>query len=140
VFKHILVATDGSALSRPAIRAGIGLAKKLGARLTGLTVLAPYSPASAFSGLRGFSDAALRESWRALAAFNAEARRQEVAATAAHVVGGEPWKAILLAARRRKCDLIVVGSHGRSGIAGVLLGSEASKVLTHSSIPVLVCR
>jgi nucleotide-binding universal stress UspA family protein len=139
-YRHILVATDGSSFSAPAVRAGVGLAKALGARLTGFTVLAPYSPASTFSALRGFSSAVLRERSRALAAFNAEARRQAVPATATHAVGGEPWRQILLAARQRKCDLIVMASHGRSGVKAALLGSEAAKVLTHSKIPVLVCR
>jgi nucleotide-binding universal stress UspA family protein len=141
MYRHILVATDGSALSRRAIRQGVSLAKALGARLTAIAVIAPYTPEdTAVSALRGFSAAVRKEAWRALASFNAEARSQGVAATATSVVGGEPWKAILRAARARKCDLVVMASHGRSGMAGMLLGSEASKVLTHSKIPVLVCR
>jgi len=63
-----------------------------------------------------------------------------VTATASSVLGGEPWRVILRVARTRKCDLIVMASHGRRGIAGLLLGSETTKVLTHSKIPVLVCR
>jgi nucleotide-binding universal stress UspA family protein len=141
MYRHILVATDGSALSRRAIRQGVSLAKALGARLTAIAVIAPYTPEdTAVSALRGFSAAVRKEAWRALASFNAEARSQGVAATATSVVGGEPWKAILRAARARKCDLVVMASHGRSGMAGMLLGSETSKVLTHSKIPVLVCR
>jgi nucleotide-binding universal stress UspA family protein len=141
MYRHILVATDGSALSRKAIRQGVALAKALDARLTAVAVIAPYTPEdTAVSALRGFSAAVRKEAWRALASFNAEARSQGVAATATSVVGGEPWKAILRAARARKCDLVVMASHGRSGMAGMLLGSETSKVLTHSKIPVLVCR
>ena len=71
-------------------------------------------------------------------------------ATAAHaagvkcevlqVTGDEPWKAIISAASRNKCDLVVMASHGRRGLAGLLIGSETTKVLTHSKVPVLVCR
>jgi nucleotide-binding universal stress UspA family protein len=141
VYKHILVATDGSRLSLPATLQAIGLAKALGARLSAITVVAAYAPdANALSALRGFSEAARTEARRALKAFDAEARAQGVPATTSSLVGGEPWKAILLAARARKCDLIVMGSHGRGGLTGVLLGSEVTKVLTLSSLPVLVCR
>jgi nucleotide-binding universal stress UspA family protein len=140
MYQHILVATDGSPFSGPAIRSGVALAKALGARLTGITVLAPYSPAGTISSLRGFEQAVRKESRRALAPFSAEARKRAVTATAAYVVGGEPWQAILHAAHQRKCDLVVMASHGRSGLAGLLLGSETTKLLTHSKIPVLVCR
>ena len=143
VYRHILVATDGSRRSAPAIRMAVRLAKSLGAKLTGLHVVAPYlSPGSGaeYAALTGFQHSVAREAKRALAAFNAAARAQRVPATASSVVGGEPWQAILRAARARNCDLIVMASHGRRGLAGLLLGSEASKVLTHSRIPVLVCR
>ena len=141
MYRHILVATDGSALSRRAIRQGVSLAKALGARLTAIAVIAPYTPGNtAIASLQGFSAAVRKEAWRTLASFNTEARSQGVTAGATTVVGGEPWKAILRTARARKCDLIVMASHGRSGMAGLLLGSETAKVLTHSKIPVLVCR
>jgi nucleotide-binding universal stress UspA family protein len=141
MYRHILVATDGSALSGRAIRQGVSLAKALNARLTAITVVAPYTPANtAVASLAGFSTAVRKQARRALDSFNAQARSQGVAATATSVVGGEPWKAILRAARTRKCDLVVMASHGHSGFAGMLLGSETSKLLTHSAIPVLVCR
>ena len=142
-YRHILVATDGSPLSRPAIRMAVRMAKALGAKLTGLTVVAPYfSQASGkeYATLRGFQRAVQKQARQALAAFNAEARAQGVAATASSVLGGEPWRVILRAARARRCDLIVMASHGRRGLAGLILGSETTKVLTHSRIPVLVCR
>lgn len=143
MYRHILVATDGSALSTPAIRMAADLAKALGAKLTGLTVVAPYFPpesGKAYASLSGFRRAIEREARHALAAFNAEARSRGVAATASSVIGGEPWQVILRTARARKCDLIVMASHGRRGLAGFILGSETTKVLTHSKIPVLVCR
>jgi nucleotide-binding universal stress UspA family protein len=141
MYRHILVATDGSELSGRAIRQGVSLAKALHARLTAIAVIAPYTPGNtAIASLRGFSAAVGKEARRALASFNAEARAQGVMASATTVVGGEPWKAILRTARSRKCDLVVMASHGRSGIAGVLLGSETARLLTHCKVPVLVCR
>ena len=143
MYRHILVPTDGSRFSAPAIRMAAALAKALGAKLTGLYVVAPYFPArsgSAYASLSGFRRAVEQEAKRALGAFSAQARAHGVKATALSVVGGEPWQAILRAARARKCGLIVMASHGRRGLAAFLLGSETTKVLTHSKIPVLVCR
>jgi nucleotide-binding universal stress UspA family protein len=142
MYRRILVAIDGSALSQPAIRYAIGLAKSLGAALTAVYVVAPYAGAGAagFAALRGYSEAVRKDARKALAGFSAEARAQCVTARAISVVGGEPWRRILLTARELKCDLIVMASHGRGGFAGLLLGSETTKVLTHSKLPVLVCR
>ena len=143
MYRHILVATDGSRFSAPAVRAAAELAKALGAKLTGLHVGAPYFPVAsgrAYASLSGFRRAVAKQASHALAAFNAAARSRGVAAASSSVIGGEPWQAILRAARARQCDLIVMASHGRRGLAGVILGSETRKVLTHSKIPVLVCR
>ena len=142
MYKHILVATDGSSFSTPASRTAVQLAKSLGAKLTAIYVAAPYAGtgAAAIASLKGFRRAVQKDERRALAAFRAEARAHGVTARATAVVGGEPWRRILLSARVRSCDLIVMASHGRSGLAGLLLGSETTKVLTHSKIPVLVCR
>ncbi len=142
MYRHILVATDGSRFSAAAIRMAAGLARSLGAKLTGLHVVAPYLPAhgGAYASLSGFRRAVRNEARQALAAFVARARAQGVATFAASALGGEPWRVILRTARSRKCDLIVMASHGRRGLAGLLLGSETAKVLSHSKIPVLVCR
>jgi nucleotide-binding universal stress UspA family protein len=142
-YRHILVATDGSRRSAPAIRMAAGLAQALGAKLTGLHVVAPYFSARSgaeYASMAGFRRNVEREATRALGAFNAEARARGVAATATSVLGGEPWQAILRTARARKCDLIVMASHGRGGLSALVLGSETAKVLTHSKIPVMVCR
>jgi nucleotide-binding universal stress UspA family protein len=142
MYRHILVATDGSRLSASAVRTAARLARSVGAKLTGLHVVAPYLPSQggAYASLRGFRRAVETEARQALAAFSAEARAQGVPATAASVLGGEPWQEVLRAARARKCDLIVMASHGRRGLAGLVLGSETAKVLSRSKIPVLVCR
>ena len=76
----------------------------------------------------------------ALKKVEAAARSEGVEADGRFVTAEAPWRAIIEEARRDKCDLIVMASHGRSGLAAVLLGSETMKVLTHSKTPVLVCR
>jgi nucleotide-binding universal stress UspA family protein len=141
--RHILVPVDGSSFSLTAIRTAASLAQALKARLTGLHVVAPYasaSNASALARLAGFERSVRTETRQALKPFHAEARRLGLRATGAWVVGGEPWRDILEAAGARRCDLIVMASHGRGGLSAALLGSETAKVLTHSKIPVLVCR
>jgi nucleotide-binding universal stress UspA family protein len=142
MYEHILLATDGSALSAPAVRTAVGLAKSLRAKLTAIYVVAPYAgnATGAISLLKGYRQELQKDAKRALAEFHAEARAQGVAAQGSYVAGREPWQAILAAASKQKCDVIVMASHGRSGIAGLLLGSETAKVLAHSKIPVLVCR
>jgi nucleotide-binding universal stress UspA family protein len=143
MYRHILVATDGSTFSARAIRTAIILAKSLRAKLTCLHVIAAYAPESerrAFASLPGYARALRKERERAVARVRREARSRGVEAELISTVGGDPWRAILATARKRKCDLLVMASHGRGGIAGLLLGSETRKVLTHTSLPVLVCR
>jgi nucleotide-binding universal stress UspA family protein len=105
-------------------------------------VVSPYlgSTGIDLAKLPGFGHAVKKSARGPLEAARAEARRHDVNAEAVSVVGGEPWKAILRAAQARRCDLIVMASHGRRGLSGVILGSEAAKVLARSTIPVLVCR
>lgn len=143
MYRHILVSTDGSPFSARAISAAADLAKAIDAKLTGLHVTAAYAPASGrlgYASLAGYERELRKEREHALAFVKSEARAHGVEARVASVVGGEPWRAILDTARKRKCDLIVMASHGRRGVTGLVLGSETNKVLTHSTIPVLVCR
>jgi nucleotide-binding universal stress UspA family protein len=146
MYKHILVPTDGSALSLKAVRAAAKLAAKLKARITAIYVIPPllprytsedvvylarYSGQQYLESMRKTADRALA---RVVTAANGSSC-QTIAKVHAH-----PWEAIVDAAKARKCDLIVMASHGRRGLAGLLLGSETQKVLTHSKTPVLVCR
>lgn len=142
MYERILVATDGSPLSRRAVRAAAELARACGARLSVLHVVSPYLQAGGIdlAKLPGYGRAVDKAARGVLAAARAEARACDVSAEAVSVVGGEPWKAILRAAGARRCDLIVMASHGRRGLMGLVLGSETTKVLTRSRIPVLVCR
>ncbi len=148
MYQHIMVATDGSKLSLKAVKAAAELAAGIGARLTGVYVMPEYQPAvygeaAMYAGQlspRKFREAAEREAVAALAKVAKAADDMDIASGSTRVTADKPWDAIIKAARRKKCDLIVMASHGRRGLAGLLLGSETTKVLTHSKIPVLVCR
>jgi nucleotide-binding universal stress UspA family protein len=147
MFKHILIPTDGSPASAKAIKAGVALAKEMGARVTGF-----HGVGAASYGYYGEPMLLDQRSYaKAERAFLA-AGEQHVAeiAKAARRAGVrfEPlvarrvatYQGILDAARRRKCDVIFMASHGRRGLKGLLLGSVTQQVLTHSKIPVLVYR
>jgi nucleotide-binding universal stress UspA family protein len=148
MFKHILVPTDGSRLAGKGIKAGVRLARALGARVTGLYVAGPYLPpmyGEAGMYLTGLSQqdyrkAVERAAKKALAAVEIEASVAGVACKVETRTDVQPWRAILAAARARKCDAIAMASHGRSGLGGLILGSETARVLAHSKIPVLVTR
>lgn len=147
MFKHILIPTDGSGQSTRAARAGVALAKALGASVTG--VFAEPAPTPVvyrnFVPLRHMSAeehaaAIARAAKRYLGVIEATAKKAGVACKTVHVTSEYPAETILDIARRRKCDLIFMASHGHRGLAGLLLGSETQKVLTHTRIPVLVYR
>lgn len=148
MFKNILVPTDGSKLALKGVKAGARLARSLGARVTGVYVVAPYLPpmygegAIYVPGLSAgeYKKNAARVAKKALAAVESEARRAGVRFAAKIVYEALPWEGILRAARSGKCDAIVIASHGRGALGGLILGSEAQRVLAHSKIPVLVVR
>ena len=145
-FQHILVPTDGSAPSRRAIATAAKLAGESGARLTALYVV-PEGVPTVFSGERLMASPALSPQYRAkIRAAAADAL--DVAARAAKTSGVRftgmsalspaPWRSIVNAARAKKCDLIVMATHGKRGLW--VLGSQTMKVLAHTHVPVLVCR
>lgn len=149
MYKHILVPTDGSTLSMKAAKAASRLARTLGAKITALYVIEPYSPPMGGDGMifyaGGFSpddyqQAAEKTARKALDKVKTVAQGEDVRCTTTFITEAQPWEAIVKAARSKKCDLIVMASHGRKGLTGLLLGSETTKVLTHSRTPVLVCR
>jgi nucleotide-binding universal stress UspA family protein len=148
MFRHILVSTDGSKLSGKAIRTAVRLAGTTGARLTGAFVMAPYMPPAYGEGVmysqvispKRYREIMEKAARKALAAVEVEAGAAGVAYASAMLTANNPWEGIIRVAKSKKCDLIVMASHGRRGLAGLVLGSETTKVLTHSKIPVLVCR
>lgn len=147
MFQRILVATDGSTLSRKATRAAVGLAAATGADLVALIVVPRY-PTSYFEGSVSLSSddiARTERNWADKAhevvdAVSEEARRHGVNVRGVVVNSDLVAEAIMSAAKKNKCDLIVMASHGRKGLKRVLLGSETQQVLTHGTTPVLVLR
>lgn len=148
MYKHILVATDGTKLSGKAVKTAARLAKICNARLAAVYAVQPYpdpvySEGAAFGPRMSrtrYMDVAGREGKKALAAVEIEAETAGVPYSSVLAIDAQPWKAIIRAARAKRCDVIVMASHGRRGISALLLGSETSKVLAHSTVPVLVCR
>ena len=140
----ILVPTDGSELSLKAIEGGIELARRLGAGLVGMTVIEPYPKLMAGQGhveSHAQYDARMQaEAKVRLAPLEAGAAAAGLAVQSVVQSSVSPYEAIIQAAKDHGCDGIVMSSHGRRGISGLLLGSETQKVLTHSTIPVLVFR
>jgi nucleotide-binding universal stress UspA family protein len=145
MFKHILIPTDGSDLSRKAVLYGVRLAKESGAKVTSITVTDPYRAATMDTVLIPVDEEDYEEQSRILSERAME--QVKMAADAAGVscetireIHDQPYRTIIDAAHALGCDLIVMASHGRRGISALLLGSETVKVLTHSTIPVLVYR
>lgn len=147
MFKHILVPTDGSQLSTDATAKAIGFAKEAGAKITFFFAKPDYPVAFYGEGAlidpttpEKFAEMAERQALDILAQCEALAQAAGVACASLATVSDVPYEAIIDAAKSAGCDLIFMASHGRRGITGLLLGSETQKVLTHSTIPVLVYR
>jgi len=163
MFKHILLPTDGSELSAAAVHEGILFAKSIRAKVTGLCVMPKHSKQiyAAQMPTEVLDQSASRcrelaEAYLAAIEKGAEIARElahaylEVISKAALEAGvacdvvyernDTPYEAIIRVAEQKGCDLIMMASHGRSGVKAILIGSETQKVLTHSKIPVLVYR
>ena len=147
MYHDILVSTDGSELSGKAVETGAKFAKAFGAKLHILHVRPPvdrviYSEGAAtiYVPQDQVRKQIADEEFALLAAAGEVAKSCGVSAATEYVVNSSPYEGILRVAKERNCDLIVMASHGRRGISGLLLGSETQKVLTHSTIPVFVIR
>ena len=147
MYKSILVATDGSKLSKQAVNSAIALAALSGAEVVAVKVFPRY-PMSYFEGgiaLEPSEIARVETQWAndaqaVVDAVKKAAASKGVSAKALALKSDVVSEAVLAAAKKHKCDLIVMASHGRRGIKRLLLGSETQQVLTHSTIPVLVLR
>ena len=145
MFKHILIPTDGSELATQAVDKGIALAAGTGAAVTVMIVTEPFRILSTDSmqveSTRASYDAdATAHADRILQAARAKAEAAGVSVQTHHKWHDSPYEAIIDTALAEGCDLIAMASHGRRGIAAVVMGSQATKILTHSKIPVLVYR
>ena len=144
MYKHILIATDGSELAGRAVTTGLVLAKALKARVTAVTVTEQWSamvtgePALVFP-IEDYEKAAAENATRILSGVSTVAKDAGVECETVHV-NDFPAEAIVETAKAKGCDLIVMASHGRRGLSKLLLGSQTTRVLTLSAVPVLVCR
>lgn len=145
MYKHILIATDGSELAEKAVAQGLAIAKALGTKVTAINVsepwvaVAPGEVAMAFP-IKDYDESVVANANRILSAVEAEATSLGVECSTLHVKDQFPAEGIIETADKLGCDLIVMSSHGRRGLMRFLLGSQANKVLTHSTTPVLICR
>jgi len=144
MFKKLLVATDGSELSKKAVDTAVALARSLGASLVGVTAVDAYPYAgvgqmepAAYSEFQAVASA---QAFDRLAALETAAREAGVACECLSRQGAPPWRAILDTAAEHGCDAIVMASHGRRGVGALLLGSETQHVLAQSTLPVIVVR
>jgi nucleotide-binding universal stress UspA family protein len=145
MFKHVLIPTDGSSLAKKAVKAGIAFAKEFGAKVTvyhALEVIPPYA-AGGFVPLPVLvqAEAGLRkQGQRYLDGATKVARSATVPCDSQITKPETPYRGIIDVAKKKKCDVIFMASHGRGGLASVVLGSVTLKVLAHSKIPVVVFR
>ena len=145
MYDRILIPTDGGELADKAVDQGLALAKVLGAKVTILRVTAMPAPmvyegvvvALPTEDLRAEIAARVAEHFTRL---KSKASGFGVPVETVHAENDSPWQMIIETAKEKGADLIVMASHGRRGLSAVLLGSETQKVLTHTTIPVLVCR
>jgi nucleotide-binding universal stress UspA family protein len=143
MYSHILIATDGSELAGKAVAAGLALARELKSKVTAVTATEPWSamasePALVFP-IEEYEKAAAEGARQILASVAAAAAEAGVPCETIHVQDF-PAEAIVETAKAKGCDLIVMASHGRRGLSKLILGSQATRVLTLSTVPVLVCR
>ena len=145
MFKHILLPTDGSALSEMAIKKGAEFAKEINAKVSGLTVTKPFRVFTTdVTELEDTKDTYAEDAKaiadKRLSVIEQAAKQARVSYEGVHKIGEHPWEEVIKTATERGCDVIFMASHGRRGVAALVIGSETNKVLTHTKIPVLVYR
>ena len=143
--KHILLPTDGSELSEAAIQKGIQFAKSINAEVTGFHVILPFHVFTIQTEMledtkEQYERASKVQAEQFLGVIKKAAEKAGVSCDTDYVTSNHPYEMIINAAEKKGCDLIMMAAHGRSGVQGLLIGSETQKVLTHTKIPVLVFR
>jgi nucleotide-binding universal stress UspA family protein len=147
MYKHLFVATDGSKLSAKAVAHAIALAQALGGKLTAFYASPDYPTPVYAEGIsympmtrKEYTARCSKEADKILKPISLKAEAAGLEFNSAHEIAAAPWEAILAAARKNKCDAIVMASHGRRGVSALLLGSETQKVLSHTKLPIIVVR
>lgn len=141
--KNILVPTDGTELCAKSAAYAVQLAKALGAKVTAVTVTAPahsimIGEVKVVSSADIYEKHAEAQAAKTLGVVADLAKSAGVACDVVHMRHEQPWHGILDAAKSKAADMIVMASHGRRGLSAMLIGSETQKVITNSSVPVLV--
>ena len=144
MFKRILVPTDGSEITTKALTVAVELAQAGGGQLFAISVKEPF-PYSAISEMQPVPPQEFYDAQERIAAARVKTVIDAAQAAGLNCLGHtvealHPWEAILDHAKAQQCDLIVMASHGRRGVAALLLGSETQRVLIHSSLPVLIVK
>lgn len=148
MYKNILIATDGSELANKAVTEGLSLAKALNATVKIVTAtetmsdseIAGQMEAGHAHAVENFIKRAEDSAHKVLSAVSSTAKDMGLTCETVHLPSRHPAEAIIASAKEKECDLIIMASHGHRGIKKILLGSVANEVITHSTIPVLVCR
>lgn len=145
MYKHVLIPTDGTALSESALDKGLTFAREIGAKVTVMTTIEPAPMLVAAyvqiaENQSRYHQHAAEQAARHLEGAKAKAKAAGVPCETIQVEHDHPYQAIIETAAAKGCDLIAMASHGRRGISALVLGSETTKVLTHSTTPVLVFR
>ncbi|BEP92302.1 universal stress protein [Acidovorax sp. sif1233] len=145
MYKHILMPSDGTALSEAAILRGMRFAREAHAKVTGFYALPEFHALAYHTAMlehtrKSQEDQARARAEEVLNYIRETAAQYSVPCDTLTSISDHPYEAIIDAAHAQGCDLILMASHGRRGLQGILLGSETLKVLTHSKIPVLVHR
>ena len=145
MYKHILVATDGSEIAGRAISHAVALAKAIGAKLSAVTITEPFEAVAIAETMAvllptEYNKQCEEHAAKILSQATDAAKAAGLECETMHRQNRWPYEGVIEAAQQAGADLIVIGSHGRRGIEGLLIGSEAVKLLTHSKIPALVVR
>ena len=144
MYRHILIPTDGSELAEHGVAHGLALAKSLGAKVSVIFVVEPLSEMRRgppfLEALAKSAELREEQATSVLDRAANSAKEAGVSCKTFQVENGQPYQAIIAAAEDKGCDLIVMSSHGRSGLSMLLIGSVTNKVLTHAKTPILVCQ
>jgi nucleotide-binding universal stress UspA family protein len=144
MYKHLLIAADGSELAQKAVEHGIRLAKALGAKASVVTVTEPWDVVVLDGAIvfppDNYDESAAAAAAKILIGANKVAETIGVPCETLHVKDRHPGEGIIETAKEKGCDLIVMASHGRRGLGRLIIGSVANEVVTHSTIPVLIYR
>ena len=142
MYQHILIPTDGSELAEHGVAHGLALAKFLGAKVSIIFVVEPFPEITGryLETLARYVELRKEQATSELDRAAKAAKDAGVPCETIQVENSQPHQGIISAAEDKGCDLIVMSSHGRSGLSALLIGSVTNKVLTHAKTPVLVCQ